>query len=115
MSLLYEINSSDMYGLNNGKLVDPILYMLYKTKEQTVPKQTNEVINEIVKYDNSLDKEIKSKYNLLKDNEPQSIGGFSFGFIPPKRNIKELTNRKELYHPQMMNQLATKKQFKFVR
>lgn len=66
---------SNIYGLHQKKLVSPIMYLLAKVQTQENPKIIKSYSAEVGKSDKELNQVVKSKYNLFKQNEPQSVDG----------------------------------------
>jgi hypothetical protein len=85
--MLYEIEQSDLYGMNDGKISDPVLYLLNREIIQDDPQRARNVLQSAISEKQKLDKEIKSKFNILKMNEPQFVGS---GFM--KQNKGGFTN-----------------------
>ena len=73
-----KINSFDVYH-QRGKIInDPIMYMLYKEHVQDDAKILGEMTTSMQSQTKALNTAVKSKYNLLRQQEPQTIGGGSF-------------------------------------
>ena len=81
MSLYNDNEITTLYGHNYmGSLHEPILYLLNRELVQDQPKVVKEMMQDAVKKDQALEKEIKSKFNILKAQEGQSVSG---GFRTP--------------------------------
>jgi len=89
--MLYEIVQTDLYGLNSkGGLSDPMLYLLNKEIIQNDSNNVKSVLQSAVSETKKLDREIKSKYNILKEREPQFVGS---GFLrPPQAGFVKAPN-----------------------
>ena len=77
--MLYdEINETDLYGLNRGKIEEPVMYLLNKEMIQGEREIFKNVVDSSNSMSKMLDREIKSKYNVMKAKEPQFVGsGFT--------------------------------------
>lgn len=73
-SIYYSEPKTDLYGLSKKQLINPILYLLSKVQTQNNQKDIKSYSKDVSSSDNELYKIVKSKYNLFKQNEPQSIG-----------------------------------------
>lgn len=73
---LYDLEEpSNIYGYTDGKLSNQIEYLLHKVQIQDDPSKTMSYMNDVSKMDGEMKTTIKSKYNLFKHNEPQSVDG----------------------------------------
>jgi hypothetical protein len=82
--MLYDTIETDLYGLDSqGKLSDPVLYLLNREIIQDDREKVNTIVQGAISGTKKLDREIKSKYNLLKQMEPQFSGS---GFLRPPNN-----------------------------
>jgi hypothetical protein len=78
--MLYDTIESDLYGFDElGNISDPIIYLLNKEITQSNQSDAKQMAQSAVSSSKKLDREIKSKYNLFKQKEPQS----GFGFVKP--------------------------------
>jgi hypothetical protein len=92
MSIYDFVDYSDVYGVtSSGDIVDRVQYILQKAESQKDPENVKNVSKELVSNQNSLEKEVSSKYNILRQQEPRSVGGFglkSVGFKQPSLSSK---------------------------
>lgn len=75
MSLYNLEPESDIYGFSNQKLTNPIQYLLSKVQNANNVKSIKSYSNDVVNSDRELKQVVKSKYNLFKQNEAQSVDG----------------------------------------
>lgn len=74
--MIYDIApETDLYGMFKNELSSPVEYLLYQVQLQEEKPQLNELVNSMSKMNMNFEPEIKSKYNLFKQNEAQSISG----------------------------------------
>jgi hypothetical protein len=75
MSLYDYEDYSNIYGIINSKIVNPIQYLLAQSQVQGNDKITGAFVKDTSNTSRELNQVVKSKYNLFKQNEPQSIDG----------------------------------------
>ena len=74
--MIYETQPEfDLYGYSKTQLSDPIQYLLSVAQNQDNKNIIRNYSKNVVSSDKDLNNTIKSKYNLLRQKEPQSIGG----------------------------------------
>ena len=88
---LYENNSSDLYGndLMTSKTSDPIQFLLTKVIQQATPNEIKQFASSQQTNTAALDNEVKSKFNIFKENEPQTIGS--------GKMMQQMTGQKKFY------------------
>lgn len=75
MSIYDFVDYNDVYGISSsGDIVDRVQYILQKAETQREPENVKNVSKELVSNQNSLEKEVSGKYNILKQQEPRSVG-----------------------------------------
>jgi hypothetical protein len=72
---LYDLeNSSNLYGIDMSKIVNPIQYLLAQAQVQNNPQINKEFVKDTSSTSSELNNVVKSKYNLFRQNEPQVVG-----------------------------------------